>query len=266
MPMPPFLTIIVATYNVEASLRRCLTSIQAQRGRCIEVLISDGGSSDGTLDIVQEFRTIVTHVRSSPDAGIYDAWNRVLDRATGEWLLFLGADDELMTPTVVEQVRDVLADHTVSGGFASFPCWITGRRERMLFKSAPAARVAQRSGRMGVAHTATLHHRSLFAEHGSFDATFTVAGDLEFLLRCRDAPLFAHPSPVLTLMGGDGLSNARRLVRTRHSEVMRARSMHGLPAATPGQRLAMMRELAGVWRDDLVERARMVRERFALQE
>lgn len=249
--MRPFLSVIIATFNVEATLDACLRSIATQTCRDIEVLISDGGSSDGTLEIAAAYPALVRHVRSSADTGLYDAWNRVLDHAHGEWILFLGADDALIAPTVVAEVRDVLARHDVTEGFAAFPCWVTGKAERMLFKSVGAAMRARLRGHMGIAHTATLHHRSLFATYGTFDATFRIAGDLEFVLRARHAPLFTHPAPVLTVMAGDGLSNAPRHVRTRHAEVMRARTMHGLPAATLRQRYVMAREVLRSWRERL---------------
>ncbi len=89
----PYISIIIATWNAAHCLERALQSIIGQQRGDVEILIQDAGSTDGTLDIVHHYQGHLAYVASEPDAGIYDAWNKALAHARGEWVLFLGADD-----------------------------------------------------------------------------------------------------------------------------------------------------------------------------
>lgn len=92
----PLISVIIVTLNAEAYLRDCLLSIVGQEYQNIELLVFDGGSSDATLTIIEEFENYITYWRSGPDKGIYDAMNMAIKHAKGDWLYFLGADDKLL--------------------------------------------------------------------------------------------------------------------------------------------------------------------------
>jgi len=92
------LTIGMVTFNAAAVLERALQSVSRHKTPAMELVIVDGASRDGTLDILRRHEPIVDRCRSEPDDGIYDAMNKVRDLASGDWLLFLGADDELLLP------------------------------------------------------------------------------------------------------------------------------------------------------------------------
>jgi len=92
----PRISIATVVRNGEATLRRTIESVIHQLGGNAEYIIIDGASTDGTLDIIREYDASLAYWVSEPDRGIYDAMNKVLQVATGDWLLFLGADDELL--------------------------------------------------------------------------------------------------------------------------------------------------------------------------
>ncbi|WP_448702190.1 glycosyltransferase family 2 protein [Mucilaginibacter sp. AW1-3] len=92
---PALVSIIIVTYNAAAFLQNCLDSIYQQKYPNIETVILDGGSTDGTIDILKANDDKVTFWKSEKDDGIYDAMNKALDHITGEWVYFLGADDVL---------------------------------------------------------------------------------------------------------------------------------------------------------------------------
>jgi len=102
-------TIIIPAYNASKSIGACLDSIYRQSFTSFEVCIIDGGSTDDTIDIVEKFRTQYPGLGfvSEKDRGIYDAMNKGIDKAKGEWLLFLGSDDELHDQRVLENVSAV---------------------------------------------------------------------------------------------------------------------------------------------------------------
>ena len=100
----PQISIIVPVYNVEDYLRQCLDSIVAQTFTDWEVLLMDGASTDNTLKIAQSYNDNRIHIYSEPDKGIYDAMNKGIKKAKGEWLYFLGSDDWLLTPETLSSV------------------------------------------------------------------------------------------------------------------------------------------------------------------
>jgi glycosyltransferase involved in cell wall biosynthesis len=92
-----FLSVIIPTYNSEATIERCLNSLAGQTYQDFEICIIDGASSDETIAKVNKFYTQFKHIRilSEPDKGVYDAMNKGVDISKGEWLYFLGSDDEI---------------------------------------------------------------------------------------------------------------------------------------------------------------------------
>jgi glycosyltransferase involved in cell wall biosynthesis len=90
------ITIGMVVYNGAQHIRRALDSIIAQPYKNIELVIIDGGSTDGTLSVLAEYTKCISVMVSEPDKGIYDAMNKVCVRATGDWLIFLGCDDLLL--------------------------------------------------------------------------------------------------------------------------------------------------------------------------
>jgi glycosyltransferase involved in cell wall biosynthesis len=94
-------SIIIATLNSAGCLRNCLDSIAAQTCLDYETLVVDGGSTDGTQAIVSHFAPRLAWFVSEPDGGIYEAWNKALLHARGEWICFPGADDALWDERVL---------------------------------------------------------------------------------------------------------------------------------------------------------------------
>ncbi|MCX6219214.1 glycosyltransferase family 2 protein [Spirosoma sp.] len=93
--MPPTISIITITYNAERFLERTIQSIVAQQATDFEYIVVDGASKDGTLDIIKRYERHVTSWISEPDRGLYDAMNKGRQRATGEYVWFMNAGDEL---------------------------------------------------------------------------------------------------------------------------------------------------------------------------
>jgi glycosyltransferase involved in cell wall biosynthesis len=104
----PRVTIITVTYNAGNFLQACIDSVASQAFQNIEHIIFDGGSTDNTLEILQS-NPQISYWRSEPDQGIYNAMNKAIRHAKGDWLLFLGADDTLL-PGFSELAR-LLTDH-----------------------------------------------------------------------------------------------------------------------------------------------------------
>jgi len=91
----PTVSIITITYNAERFLERTIKSIVSQQATDYEYIVIDGSSTDGTLAIIKHYESHITHWISEPDGGLYDAMNKGLHRATGDYVWFMNAGDEL---------------------------------------------------------------------------------------------------------------------------------------------------------------------------
>ena len=89
----PKLSIITVVLNAKNDLIETLSSIKKQTFSDLDVVIIDGGSTDGTLDVIQEYSDIISYSVSELDKGIYDAMNKGIKAATGDWITFLNAGD-----------------------------------------------------------------------------------------------------------------------------------------------------------------------------
>lgn len=92
----PVLSVIIVVYNAEDTLEQSLLSVVKQTYQNIQLIVIDGGSKDGTVDIIKRYDDQLFYWVSEPDKGIYDAMNKALDVATGDWVYFLGAGDILV--------------------------------------------------------------------------------------------------------------------------------------------------------------------------
>ncbi|MGD0845166.1 MAG: glycosyltransferase family 2 protein [Geobacteraceae bacterium] len=102
--MPPVVTVVTAVYNGAESIERSIISVIGQSFPTFEYIIIDGGSGDSTVELLRRYEESIEYWISEPDYGIYDALNKGISLARGEWLYFLGADDALVDSHVLEKV------------------------------------------------------------------------------------------------------------------------------------------------------------------
>ena len=141
----------------------------------------DGGSTDGTVDILEANDDRIGYWESKPDRGIYHAWNKALTYAKGEWLCFLGADDYFRDERSLEKMVAPLRTERSD---------IVCSRVELLDEAANSVRRVGKPWNWNkmrryqvVAHPGMLHHRRLFDKYGKFSEKYHIAGDYEFLLR-----------------------------------------------------------------------------------
>jgi len=105
----PLISVITVVFNGKQCLERSIKSVINQSYDNVEYIIIDGGSTDGTLDILYRYESSIDYWVSERDSGIYDAMNKGINLSTGKWIYFLGADDSLV-PRVLEKVHALLKD------------------------------------------------------------------------------------------------------------------------------------------------------------
>lgn len=228
-------SIVVACLNSARSLRRCLDSVLCQTVGAAELIVIDGGSADGTVDILKSYGDRIVYWTSEPDRGIADAWNKGIAHAHGEWLYFLGADDFLWSPEVLGMLAKRLArvPSNQSVVFAAANVVAPGGRVIRTLGTSWDRREFLRVG-MNVPHQGVLQRRILFDQLGRFDECFRIAIDYEFLLRyLKDREPHSMPDIVVAGQEAGGLSTSDRNTLKVLREFARARTKNGLPNSSP---------------------------------
>ena len=175
------IVVVTVCKNAERTIRDCLLSVAAQSRSGVEHLVVDGGSSDGTLEIVKECsRDGLTLVRQR-DRGIYDAMNQALEHvAPGSWVLFLNADDRLSDADTLGSLGKTL-------GPAEMLCadilWLTESGDPIRVSGGVLSVRALASRGMVVHHQGMLVRREVFDRFGRFDLSFLISADYEWVVR-----------------------------------------------------------------------------------
>jgi len=172
------ISIVTITYNSARYLDDALQSIADQSYPDIESIVVDGGSTDGTQDIIRKHERTVSTWVSEPDEGIADAMNKGIGLATGEFVYFLHSDDYLNSPTAIEKVAQSLSG---SSDIYLFDIFLeaAGQKDR----HRPRGLNTWINFKTGVYHQSAICRRSLFERIGRFDTRYRIAMDYEFFLR-----------------------------------------------------------------------------------
>jgi len=206
----PLVTVITAVFNGVSTIGHCIESVLDQDYPYVEHIVVDGGSTDGTVDVLRGYEDRLALWISEPDEGVYDAWNKGLRLARGEWIAFLGADDEYLPGAIAAYMA--LARGNPSADYLS-------SRLEWLHPSGYSRIVGcpwewPRFNRfMCSAHVGSMHRRRLFERYGHFDVSYRITADYEFLLRAR-AELSSAFMPIVTAhMRAGGTSDSIAALR-----------------------------------------------------
>lgn len=216
------ISVVVAVLDGSATLQRCLDSIAGQDHADKELIVIDGGSTDGTLELLEGSEKVIDHWETGLDRGIYSAWNKALDRATGRWICFVGADDYYLDPSALGEMA-ALGDTEDADLVCGKVWYVDDRGERQFTHGRPWSWDRMKR-RHSVSHTGMLHHARLFERHGRFDEGLRIAGDYEFLLRLGPGARAAFLDRAYLAMGNAGVSTSNSLKTMR--EVRRVQSRH----------------------------------------
>jgi hypothetical protein len=243
----PLISIVIASRNAADTLEQCLDSIIAQRFRDWEIVVIDGGSEDSTLALLRERALWINHWQSTKDDGVYHAWNTALKHITGQWILFLGADDHLWSAESLEHIvphlRNAYPRHLVVYGNVA----ATNRKGDVISMLGNRWVELERTMRrtMALPHQGVFHHESLFRRYGLFDETFRIMGDYELLSRL----IWEHPPqyvPEVTVAAWcqGGMSMQVKNVATVACERLRVRKRQNIGRGPPVPTVVYAEEFA----------------------
>lgn len=211
----PAISVVLVCKNPGARLAEAVESVCTQRGVASELVVIDGASTDGTAEWLTANGQKFAHRCSEPDNGIYDAMNKGVAAARGDWILFLGADDRLVGNTVLSEVVN-WTRKTESGVVAGEIAYDDGRIYRLRSRVNPLARNF-------VHHQSAFYRRSLFDENGGFDPSLRIMADYDFNVRLWKARVRFKPIPLrIAACGSRGISDSaawqvyREQIAVRH--------------------------------------------------
>ena len=203
----PLVTVVTAIYNGQPHVAGCLESVFRQDYPNIEHIVLDGGSSDGTVDVLREYDDRIALWRSEPDHGVYDAWNKALAEARGEWICFLGVDDEFL-PGAISAYMALAAANPDAEYLSSNVRWVhPSGYVKVLGRPWAWGAFSQW---MCTAHVGSMHRRSLYDRIGTYDTSYRIVADYELLLRARDQLRTAYMPVTTVTMRAGGTSDRRR--------------------------------------------------------
>ncbi len=188
------------------------------------------------MDLVRELEAAMCgrlKFFSERDDGIADAWNKAIGRSTGDWILFLGADDVLATPDALSLAANHLDRATPKYRVVYGRVEMVGADGQFAgYADRPWSPKDFRGCKANLPHQAVFHHRSLFMDHGPFDTEFAIVSDFEFLMRelMLAEPLHV-PGLTVAKMRVGGLSTNRRYAPRVMREEIRIYRRHrgGIP-------------------------------------
>jgi glycosyltransferase involved in cell wall biosynthesis len=205
-PDLPLITVITIVYNGDKHLEQTIQSVISQTYNNVEYIVIDGGSTDLTLDIIRQYNSVIDYWISEADKGIADAMNKGNARATGDFVIYLHADDYFTNVHSLEKAVRYIKD---SDGFVTceiLSCEILYGKS--LKRMTPRGFNFWMHFKTGVYHQGVLCNRALLENMGGFDTQFKIAMDFDFFLRAYNSGVKIKYAPiVLSVMRDTGISS-----------------------------------------------------------
>ena len=179
-------TVIIPVLNAAHTIKAVLASLAAQSYTNFEVLIRDGGSTDCTLQYIKRFTETDTRFRcvSGKDNGIYDAMNKALEQARGQWIFFLGSDDSVYDAMVFADVAEAIGQNPNAKlvyGNVKLNQPLGYHHQEMLYAGKfDGDKLLTKN----ICHQSVFYHHSLFREFGLYRTQYAIFADYDFNLRC----------------------------------------------------------------------------------
>jgi glycosyltransferase involved in cell wall biosynthesis len=172
------LSVITINYNNAEGLKRTLESVVNQKNFEFEFIVVDGGSKDGSKEVIKNFESHLSYWVSESDSGIYDAMNKGIQKATGTYCLFLNSGDYLIEDTIFSKVFTLQANEDILYGEIIFDY---GNEKKM--NKRPEKLSDFHMYQDNIWHPASFIHTSLFARFGLYNLTYKIAADYDFFFK-----------------------------------------------------------------------------------
>ena len=210
--MSPKISIITITYNAAKWLERTILSILSQSYPNIEYILIDGASTDGTVDMIREYAPGIAFWTTEPDHGLYDAMNKGLRHATGDYVWFINAGDTLPNADTVQRMVTKISKCRVLPDVVYGETAIVDAEGKMLGmrRLKVPKRLSWKSFRMGM----LVCHQSFVAKREiapAYDLSYRLSADFDWCIRClKQAKTTYNTHMILSHFLEDGMSTKQR--------------------------------------------------------
>ncbi len=204
------LSLITVTFNCENTLEDTFRSVQEQQCEDLEYIVIDGGSTDRTVEIIEKYDDIITFWSSSPDEGIYDAMNKGLKKATGDYVGFLHADDIFFSSITMSKIMTELKEHKPDAMYGDLEYVNSTDTDKVIRRWESCVYSPELLGKGWMPPHPTVYiKRDVIQQTGSFDTTYKIAADYDYILRLftQQTLKFLYLPVVLVKMRLGGASN-----------------------------------------------------------
>ena len=177
------ISVITVSYNAAATIEQAISSVVNQTYANIEYIIIDGGSTDGTVDIIRKYEDRIAYWVSEPDRGIYDAMNKGIDAATGDYVYFLGADDALLDAMTINLVVEFIRKDMYE--LYCFSVYMVNalNKEKIIIPE----RKSPKSKYPGMPSHQGMFAKTSIIKEKKFDLKYKIVADYKFFLECYRA-------------------------------------------------------------------------------
>lgn len=172
------ISIITINYNNAVGLQKTIKSVVAQTSSDIEYIVIDGGSTDGSVGVIEEYKSHIAYWVSEVDRGIYHAMNKGIERATGTYCQFLNSGDWLVAPETTCQMLSAVDGSPIAYGNL-LKRWTNGKIYRNKYTDANSL-FNYYSGTLN--HASAYIRRDLFTKYGLYDESLKIVADWKFYL------------------------------------------------------------------------------------
>jgi glycosyltransferase involved in cell wall biosynthesis len=201
----PLVSIITVTFNASKFLEETMLSVFSQTYSKIEYIVVDGGSTDGTVELIKNYELRIKKYISEPDGGIYDAMNKGIRLCHGELIGMINASDYYESDAV-KNVVDAYYQDPEAGIFHGNVNMLNSDGSFFKMKKTDTD-ISQLYRGMSLFHPSFFVKRSIYEQYGSYDTSFSIAADFDFALRCQLAGVkFYHIDRIICSFRKGGIS------------------------------------------------------------
>jgi len=212
------ITLITASYNSATTLEETIKSVIAQNYPLLEYIVIDGASTDNTIEIIKKYEKHITKWVSEKDKGIYDAFNKGLEMASGDIIGFLNSDDMFAQNDALKKIAKIFQTKSVDGVYGDLHYVDFDNTQRVVrkWKAGHYKPGAFLYGWMPP-HPSLYLRKSCYTKYGNFNTSFISAADYELMLRMihKNQIILAYLPEVVVKMRMGGISNKSVLNRIR---------------------------------------------------
>lgn len=246
----PKVSIITVSYNSSKTIRDTIESIKEQSYPNIEYIVVDGGSTDGTQEIVKTYGSLISKFVSESDDGLYDAMNKGIQMATGEVVGILNSDDYYYDKDSISLLVNRMEESGTDSVFADLIFFDPEQKGKIVryYKSGPWSPWMLRFGKMP-AHPTFLIKKSHYEQLGMYSLDYKIASDYEFLVRSlyKAKVSFSYlPKPVVKMRAGGVSTQGVKSSILLNQEIVEACRRNGVWTSLPVVLLKIPFKLAEV--------------------